>query len=174
MNRRAIRLAALTAIVAVTIAGCKKKPEPPPPPPPPPPAPPPPPPPPPPPVQKTVEALKRVYFDYDSAMLTSSSKSALDDVARIMSANSAVRIEVQGHCDERGTTGYNMGLGTRRANTVRNYLASKGVERSRLSTVSYGEERPLKAGATETAWSQNRRAEFKVTAGEDVRGTTGR
>ena len=67
-----------------------------------------------------------------------------------------------------------MGLGTRRANTVRNYLSSKGVERSRLASVSYGEERPLKAGETETAWTQNRRAEFKVTAGEDVRGTTKR
>ena len=121
-----------------------------------------------------VEALSRVNFDYDSAALSSSTKAALDDVASIMGKNSSVRIEIQGHCDDRGTTGYNMGLGSRRATAVKRYLRRKGVDESRLKTVSYGEERPLASGGYESAWSQNRRAEFRVTAGENVRGTTDR
>ncbi len=174
MNRNVRRLAT-TAAVLVLVVGCKKKPEPPPPPPPPVRVEAPPPPPPPPPVvRKTVDALQRVNFEYDSSSLTSSTKSALDDVARIMSSHADVRIEIQGHCDERGTTGYNMGLGTRRATAVRNYLTSKGVEASRLKTVSFGEERPLASGDYESAWSQNRRAEFRVTAGSDVNGSTDR
>jgi len=175
MTHRGLRLAASAALVALMVAGCKKKPEPPPPPPPPPavrPTPPPPPPPPPPPA--VVEALSRVSFDLDSSSLSSSTKSALDDVARIMGKNSSVRVEIQGHCDERGTTGYNMGLGSRRASAVNRYLKMKGVDTSRLKTVSYGEERPLSSGSYESAWSQNRRAEFRVTSGENVRGTTDR
>jgi peptidoglycan-associated lipoprotein len=121
-----------------------------------------------------IEALSRVSFDLDSAMLSTSTKAALDKVARIMGKNSSVRIEIQGHCDDRGTTGYNMGLGSRRAGAVNRYLKGKGVDQSRLKTVSYGEERPLASGGYESAWSQNRRAEFRVTAGENVRGTTDR
>ena len=111
------------------------------------------------------EALSRVQFEYDSAALTSQTKSALQDVARIMKSHADVRIEVQGHCDDRGTTGYNMGLGSRRASAIGRFLQMQGIETSRVDTVSYGEERPLAQGNYESAWSQNRRAEFRVTAG---------
>lgn len=85
-----------------------------------------------------------------------------------------MKIEVQGHCDERGTTEYNMALGERRASAVRNYLTSNGIAGSRIKTVSYGKERPLSQGSDEGAWSQNRRAEFKVLSGGDayVQGST--
>ena len=104
-------------------------------------------------------------FDLDSSFLNRQTKSALQEVAKVMQEHPEVRIEVQGHCDERGTTGYNMGLGSRRAAAVHKFLKANGVESSRIATVSYGEERPLANGNYESAWSQNRRAEFRVTSG---------
>jgi peptidoglycan-associated lipoprotein len=125
-------------------------------------------------VQKAAESLRKVFFDYDSSSLTGGTRTALSDTARILKENNGVKLEVQGHCDERGTTSYNMGLGERRARAVYRYLVDQGVSSSRLKTVSYGEERPAASGGYESAWSQNRRAEFRVTykeGTENVKGT---
>jgi peptidoglycan-associated lipoprotein len=114
-----------------------------------------------------------VNFDYDSAALTPAAKAILDQDAAIVQRNSGVRIEVQGHCDERGTTEYNLALGQRRADVVVRYLTGKGIASSRIKSVSYGEERPLSGGADEGSWSQNRRAELvvKEAGGATVNGS---
>jgi len=124
-------------------------------------------------VATMVTNFSKVYFDFDRAGIDGSSKSALDENARIMAEHSDLKLEIQGHADERGTTDYNLALGQRRANTVLKYMASKGVARSRMKVVSYGEERPVDAGHFESAWSKNRRAEFVITWGDtsNVRGT---
>jgi len=125
------------------------------------------PPPPPPPVEKVAVNFTRVHFAYDSAALSSSTKSALSDNARILKDHGDVRVEIQGHCDERGTTDYNMALGNQRAAAVRGYLVNAGVSPNRITVISYGEEKPSSHGGNETAWSKNRRAEFRITAGND-------
>ncbi len=106
--------------------------------------------------------LNRAYFGFDSASLGEDAKRALTENARLLSAHPDVRVEVQGHCDERGTTEYNMALGQRRAQAARAYLASQGVSANRVATVSYGEERPARNGGDEGAWSQNRRVEVRL------------
>lgn len=106
--------------------------------------------------------FERVNFEYDSARLTDAAKAALQSNAAIMLAHPEISVEVQGHCDERGTTEYNLALGERRAAAVREYLALQGVQKARATTVSYGEERPLASGSSESVWAQNRRAEFKI------------
>ena len=151
---------------------------------------PPPPPPPPPPVEEPaaepepepepepVEIIKqnfqRVNFVFASTDLAGDSMAALRENASILQEHPDVRVEIQGHADERGTTEFNMGLGERRAEIIVSKLTSMGVNRSRLTTISYGEERPLTRGAGESVWSQNRRAEFRVLSGggEAVEGTT--
>ena len=124
------------------------------------------------PVQQAMQDMRanfqRVHFDFDSASLTAESKNLLAANARLMADHAEIAVEIQGHCDERGTTDYNMALGQRRAQAVSAYLKGQGVAPSRLKTVSYGEERPLSGGSGETVWSQNRRAEFRVYAGESV------
>lgn len=126
-------------------------------------------------VKELVANFQKVYFDFDSATLGGDSKPALDANARIMSEHPDLKIEVQGHADERGTTDYNLALGQKRADSVVKYLQAVGVSSARVKTVSYGEERPVNASATETAWAQNRRAEFVVTWGDSgaVQGTAG-
>jgi len=129
---------------------------------------------PPPPPQKAVQRFQQVYFDLDGASLDASDKAALNANIAVLQAYAEMKIEVQGHCDERGTTEYNMALGERRASAVRSYLTSNGIAGSRIKTVSYGKERPLSQGSDEGSWSQNRRAEFKVLSGGDayVQGST--
>ena len=118
--------------------------------------------------------MQRAYFDYDRAEIRSDARSAVDGNVSILNANSDVKIEIQGHADERGTTQYNMALGQRRANKVVQYMTNNGISSSRLRAVSYGEERPLSSGSDESSYSQNRRAEFKITYGgtQYVVGTT--
>jgi peptidoglycan-associated lipoprotein len=118
--------------------------------------------------------FERVFFDFDSSTLGGDSKAALDDNVRIMLEHNDVKVEVQGHADERGTTDYNIALGQRRAQSVVDYMQAKGVAGSRVKVVSYGEEKPLVSGSSEQAWSQNRRAEFVILYGGDgsVTGTT--
>jgi peptidoglycan-associated lipoprotein len=94
-------------------------------------------------------------------------QSLLDRKAAILGANSAVRVRISGHADERGSDEYNLALGNRRAGAAKRYLTGKGVADSRIEVVSYGEERPLNPGADEAAYAQNRRDEFQVTAGGD-------
>ncbi len=108
------------------------------------------------------DQLKDVFFDYDAAALSSESQAALDGNGRLLLDNASVSVEVQGHCDERGTVEYNLSLGDRRAQSARDYLVRYGVPAARVTTVSYGEERPFSTGADEAAWAQNRRAHFVV------------
>lgn len=111
--------------------------------------------------------FSRVLFDLDSSELTGEGKEAMKANAAIMAQHTDIKVEIQGHADERGTTEYNLALGQRRAESVKRFLTAQGVAASRLSTLSYGEERPLAQGSSETAWSQNRRAEFRITWGGD-------
>jgi peptidoglycan-associated lipoprotein len=107
-----------------------------------------------------IAALPTIYFEYDSFSLNSSSREALGMAAQWLKANTAQKIQIEGHCDERGTTEYNLALGERRASTVRDFLVGQGVSSTQVSTISYGEERPLAMGSDEATWAKNRRAEF--------------
>ena len=100
----------------------------------------------------------RVFFAFDSYALDESSRRTLDSQAAWLQRNPAVRVVIEGHCDERGTREYNLALGDRRANAVRDYLESRGVAASRMQTISWGKERPAVEGSYEEAWAQNRRA----------------
>ena len=102
-----------------------------------------------------------VYFDYDKSNLTAKSIQALKGVSDLMKRNQKISISIEGHADERGTREYNLALGQRRAESVASYLIANGVNRNRLITKSYGEERPLSLGSNDTAWSKNRRVENK-------------
>ncbi len=126
------------------------------------------------PVAEMAKNFSRVFFDFDSASLTAEGKSSLDANAAIMNQYPDIKLEVQGHADERGTTEYNIALGQKRADSVVRYLLASGVSSSRVKSVSYGEERPLDGQSTERAWSQNRRAEFVITWSGDapVKGTS--
>ncbi|MBU3076861.1 peptidoglycan-associated lipoprotein Pal [Sphingomonas quercus] len=164
------RLLAIAALIAV--AGCAKKapPELPPPPPSPAAEPAPTPPPPPPPTAQNgprpgsraefiaQAGSDRVYFALDSQDLDSDARATLDAQAQWLAKYPNVRATIEGHCDERGTREYNLALGDRRANAAKNYLVGKGIDAGRLSTISYGKERPTALGSDEAAWQQNRRA----------------
>ena len=102
-----------------------------------------------------------VYFGYDQSNLTSKSIQALKGVTELMKRNVKITISIEGHADERGTREYNLALGQRRAESVADYLVANGINRNRLITKSYGEERPLSLGSNNTAWSKNRRVEIK-------------
>jgi peptidoglycan-associated lipoprotein len=106
-----------------------------------------------------------VYFDYDRSELRADARAILDRKARILRDRPAISIRIEGHADERGSTEYNLALGSRRADAVRAYLSGLGITASRVQITTYGEARPLTTGAGESAWSRNRRAEFVVTAG---------
>lgn len=108
--------------------------------------------------------LQTVFFGFDSSTLDSSAKETMKGNADFLKANAQVDIQVEGHCDERGGRQYNLALGERRAKSIRDYLVALGVEAKRVTTVSYGNERPLSEGHDESAWSKNRRANFVVTA----------
>ena len=118
-----------------------------------------------PPVSETREAvikqLRTVYFALDSDVLTSEAQGILDADARILAANASLSVEAGGHCDERGSEEYNTDLSERRANKVMAYLTTRGVAVSQLKAVPYGKTQPIAEGHDESAWSQNRRVEFK-------------
>lgn len=103
---------------------------------------------------------QNILFDYDSAELTGQAKTLLREKADWLQANTSDVVMIEGHCDERGTTVYNLALGERRANAVRNYLVDLGVSSHRLGTVSYGEEKPLDPAPTAAAYRINRRAQL--------------
>ena len=100
----------------------------------------------------------KIYFDYDSYLLDSLAEGILDLQVTWADENPSKYILIEGHCDERGTREYNLALGERRANTVKEYLVSMGVAKDRLNTVSYGKERPDKEGSHDDAWQLNRRS----------------
>jgi peptidoglycan-associated lipoprotein len=106
--------------------------------------------------------LKDVFFDFDKATLTDEAKQALDYDIKWLKANPATRTAVEGHSDERGTDEYNLALAEQRAKAVRDYLVAGGIDAKRISTISYGEERPFVLGHDESAWKWNRRAHFVV------------
>ena len=107
---------------------------------------------------QAVNGQNVIYFDTDRYNIDASDQAALQTQAQYLMANQGLRVTVEGHCDERGTREYNIALGERRANSAKNYLVSLGVPASRITTVSYGKERPAAMGSTESAWAQNRRA----------------
>ena len=109
--------------------------------------------------------LSDVHFAYDESELTDASRSALAANSDwLQLAYVSAKIEIQGHCDERGTVEYNQALGERRARAAYDYLVSLGVPDSRLEMVSYGKERPQCTESTEDCWQQNRRDHFRITA----------
>ena len=108
--------------------------------------------------------LRTVNFGYNSARLSASTKAVLEANAQFLKDNPSVEVTIEGHCDERGGVQFNIALGEKRARATKNYLASLGVESSRMNTISYGKERGIAFGHDEESWSQNRRANFVVTA----------
>ena len=100
----------------------------------------------------------RIFFDLDQYNVDAQDQATLQSQAQWLARNPAVRVTLEGHADERGTRDYNIALGERRANAAKNYLASIGVDPSRIDVISYGKERPAALGSTEEAWAQNRRA----------------
>lgn len=106
-----------------------------------------------------------VHFDYDRSEIRADSRAILDRKTRILRDEPTMRIRVEGHADDRGSTEYNLALGSRRAEAVKAYITAAGIQSSRIQIVSYGEDRPLERSRTEAAWSRNRRAEFVVTGG---------
>ncbi len=99
-----------------------------------------------------------MHFALDQYDIDSQARSILDSQASWLVAHPEARITLEGHADERGTREYNLGLGDRRANAAKNYLAARGVSATRITTISYGKERPLALGSDEGSWAQNRRA----------------
>jgi len=108
--------------------------------------------------------LPIVYFAFDSYKLDGEARNALKQVSKYMKDNPSVTLQIEGHCDERGTTEYNLALGERRANASRSYLTKAGIDGSRLSVISYGSERPSDAGHDESAWAKNRRDAFVIVS----------
>jgi peptidoglycan-associated lipoprotein len=189
--RRSARLTALALLIALTVMACGRKVPPPPPPPPEPPAPvvtpaPPPPPPPapapaPPPAprpltedeifsKKTVDDLNKempladVHFDYDQAAIREDQRAMLQKNADYLRRWMSVRATIEGHADSRGTNQYNLALGERRANAVKEYLVGLGIGGDRLLVVSKGEETPVCTEENESCWERNRRGHFIITA----------
>ena len=108
------------------------------------------------------ENLRDVYFDFDKYDIRPPDAKTLDANASWLKSNPNHLVLIEGHCDERGTNEYNLALGERRAKSTMNYLVSQGVQASRITIISYGEERPVCAQKTEECWAQNRRAHFLV------------
>ena len=177
-GRTTLRLVLITA-AAASMAACASKPKPAPA------APPPPPPPPaaeaappPAPVGETVlpgserdfvvNAGDRVYFDFDKYDVRVDAQPILDAQAAWLAKYPAVQVRIEGNCDERGTREYNIALGARRASAVRDYLVAHGVPSARITTVSYGKEKPIDAGTGEDAWSKNRNAHTAIVSGARV------
>ncbi|MBI2402237.1 MAG: OmpA family protein, partial [Gemmatimonadetes bacterium] len=109
-----------------------------------------------------------INFDFDRSDIRPGDAQILDQKLGILNANPNLQIEIVGHCDERGSDEYNLALGNRRALAAKQYLVSRGIEAGRIATRSMGEEQPLDPASNESAWAQNRRDEFGVTAGGDV------
>ena len=108
-------------------------------------------------------ALETIYFDFDKSDIKADQRDRMNRNARLLNDNKTVKIRLEGNCDERGTNEYNMALGDRRANSVRQFLMDYGISDSQITTISYGEERPIDPGHNEDAWAKNRRCEFKIT-----------
>ena len=109
-----------------------------------------------------------VFFDYDMSDLRDDAEATLRSKVDILRASPQVQIRIEGHADERGSTEYNMALGNRRAEAIRQFLVGFGLAENRFEIVSFGEGRPLQQGSTESAWARNRRGQFVITAGANA------
>jgi peptidoglycan-associated lipoprotein len=109
-------------------------------------------------LQTVGQAGDRIFFDTDQYNVDDQDRATLDAQAAWLQRYRNVRVSIEGHADERGTREYNLALGDRRANAAKNYLAAKGIDPSRMTTISWGKERPEAVGSDESAWAQNRRA----------------
>ena len=109
-----------------------------------------------------------VFFDYDMSEIRDDAEATLREKVDILRASPQVQIRIEGHADDRGSTEYNMALGNRRAEAVRQFLVGFGLAENRFEIVSFGEGRPLEQGATESAWARNRRGQFVITAGANA------
>jgi peptidoglycan-associated lipoprotein len=107
-------------------------------------------------------ASEDIYFDFDSAAILNSGQGILQEKAQYLNDNPDAVAVIEGHCDERGTDAYNLALGERRADAVKDYLVNLGIDPERMSTISYGEERPIDPSKTEAAWTKNRRAHLYI------------
>jgi peptidoglycan-associated lipoprotein len=111
---------------------------------------------------------RRVHFDFDESTIRPEAETLLRQKAEILRASPQVRIRIEGHADERGSTEYNLALGNRRAEAIRSFLTDFGLSADRFQTTSFGEGRPLQMGSNEEAWAMNRRGEFVITAGANA------
>lgn len=118
-----------------------------------------------PPVTPASSPLKDVLFDFDRYDLSGDGRTILRANAEWLKSNASARVEIEGHCDDRGTNEYNLALGAKRAQSAREYLATLGIAAARLSTISYGEEIPVCKEQGESCWKQNRRARFVIIQG---------
>lgn len=123
--------------------------------------------------QRAIEAARTtlqemVFFDYDRSEIREDAAARLRAKVDILRASPQVRLRIEGHADERGSTEYNLALGNRRAESVRQFLSGFGLAENRFEIVSFGEGRPLEQGSNESAWSRNRRAQFVITAGANA------
>jgi peptidoglycan-associated lipoprotein len=107
-------------------------------------------------------ALKDIYFDFDSYDLRADARATLKANGEWLKSNPSAQVQIEGHCDERGTTEYNLALGSKRAQSVKDYLVTLGTATDRLSTISYGEELPVCTEHNEDCWQKNRRARFVI------------
>lgn len=107
-----------------------------------------------------IDGLVTVRFGYDKSSLDAQAKKDVATNVAWMKANPKAKVQIEGHCDARGTIEYNVALGERRANAVKAYMVSLGIPADRLSVISYGKEKPLEMGDSEAAWAKNRRANF--------------
>jgi peptidoglycan-associated lipoprotein len=173
-----VRLAAIAGVLAALTACSTPKPPPPAPPPPPVTRPVPPPPPPPPPVSQApvgpipgsqqdfvINVGDRIYFDYDKYDIRADAQPILAAQAAWLQRYKGVKILIEGNCDERGTREYNLALGARRANSVRDFLLLRGVDVARVETISYGKEKPIDPGTGEDAWQHNRNGHTSLVSG---------
>ena len=108
----------------------------------------------------SIAGLSTIHFAYDSSALDQTARGLLKDNAGWIKTNSKVTVQIEGHCDARGSVEYNLALGERRAKAVKDYLTSLGVESKRMTIISYGKEKPLEVGDTEAIYARNRRANF--------------
>jgi peptidoglycan-associated lipoprotein len=108
--------------------------------------------------------MQTLYFPYDSFVLDTTARNTLKTNIDILKANATVKVQVEGHCDERGGIQYNIALGEKRANAVRKYITDQGIAGDRVTTISYGKERPIAQGSTQDAFAKNRRANFVITS----------
>lgn len=114
-------------------------------------------------IEAEPDVFENIHFEYDRYDIRPVDEMILQGIAGWLKEHDAKRVLIEGHCDERGTNEYNMALGEQRALAARRFLVALGIESARLSTISYGEERPLALGSTEDAWARNRRAHFVVS-----------